>query len=318
MMKDRIIVISGPTGIGKSNVAVELAKKLKNAEIISSDSMQIYKEMNIGTAKFTDEEMDGVKHHMINEVSIYDAFSVYDYQKKAKMLINDMNKSGTIPIIIGGTGLYINSLLYKLDFSGEAEDKELRAKLNKEAEQYGKDYLYNKLKALDPKYAEKLSLNDTFRIIRALEVIYKSGNKYSEENKNFREYNDEYNKLIYILQTDRALLYDRINKRVDNMLDAGLLNEVKSIIKDMSDEEISLNRALLAIGYKELISYLQGEITYERAVELIKQKSRNYAKRQITWFRRESEANFIDMNFDSIENTVNTIYNDIMKRWKNE
>lgn len=317
-MKEKIIVISGPTGIGKSKVAVELAKKLGNAEIISSDSMQIYKEMSIGTAKVTDEEMSDIKHHMIDEVSIHDSFSVYDYQKKAKKLISDMNERGTIPIIIGGTGLYINSLLYKLDFSSEAEDKELREKLNKEAELYGKEYLYNKLKALDPEYAEKLSVNDTFRIIRALEVIYKSGNKYSEENKNFREYNDEYDKLIYILQTDRELLYDRINKRVDKMFAAGLLDEVKDIIKDMSSEEIASNRALLAIGYKELISYLQGEITYERAVELIKQKSRNYAKRQLTWFRRESEANFIDMDFEDIEQTINTIYNDIMKRWKNE
>lgn len=317
-MKEKIIVISGPTGIGKSKVAVELAKKLGNTEIISSDSMQIYKEMSIGTAKVTDEEMSGIKHHMIDEVSIHDNFSVYDYQKKAKKLISDMNKQGTIPIIIGGTGLYINSLLYKLDFSSEAEDKELREKLNKEAELYGKEYLYNKLKELDPEYAEKLSVNDTFRIIRALEVIYKSGNKYSEENKNFREYNDEYDKLIYILQTDRGLLYDRINKRVDKMFVAGLLDEVKEIIKDMSSEKIASNRALLAIGYKELISYMQGEITYERAVELIKQKSRNYAKRQLTWFRRESEANFIDMNFEDIDQTLNTIYNDIMKRWKNE
>lgn len=317
-MKKKIIVISGPTGIGKSKVAVELAKKLGNAEIISSDSMQIYKEMSIGTAKVTNEEMSGIKHHMIDEVSIHDNFSVYDYQKKTKKLISDMNKRGTIPIIIGGTGLYINSLLYKLDFSSEAEDKELREKLNKEAELYGKEYLYNKLKELDPEYAEKLSVNDTFRIIRALEVIYKSGNKYSEENKNFREYNDEYDKLIYILQTDRDLLYDRINKRVDKMFAAGLLDEVKDIIKDMSSEEIASNRALLAIGYKELISYLQGEITYERAVDLIKQKSRNYAKRQLTWFRRESEANYIDVNFEDIDQTVNTIYNDIMKRWKNE
>ena len=317
-MKEKIIIISGPTGIGKSKVAVELAKRLGNAEIISSDSMQIYKEMSIGTAKITDEEMSGVKHHMIDEVSIHDSFSVYDYQKKAKKLISDMNDRGTIPIIIGGTGLYVNSLLYKLDFSSEAEDKELREKLNKDAELYGKKYLYNKLKELDPEYAEKLSVNDTFRIIRALEVIYKSGNKYSEENKNFREYNDEYDKLIYILQTDRELLYDRINKRVDKMFDAGLLDEVKYIIKDMTSEEIASNRALLAIGYKELISYLQGEITYERAVDLIKQKSRNYAKRQLTWFRRESEANFIDMNFEDINQTVNTIYNDIMKRWKNE
>ncbi len=317
-MKEKIIIISGPTGIGKSKVAVELAKRIGNAEIISSDSMQIYKEMSIGTAKVTDEEMSDIKHHMIDEVSIHDSFSVYDYQKKAKKLISDMNKQGTIPIIIGGTGLYINSLLYKLDFSSEAEDKELREKLNKEAELYGKDYLYNKLKELDPVYAEKLSVNDTFRIIRALEVIYKSGNKYSEENKNFREYNDEYDKLIYILQTDRGLLYDRINKRVDKMFAAGLLDEVKDIIKDMSSEKIASNRALLAIGYKELISYLQGEITYERAVDLIKQKSRNYAKRQLTWFRRESEANFIDMNFEDIDQIVNTIYNDIMKRWKNE
>lgn len=317
-MKKKIIVISGPTGIGKSKVAVELAKKLGNAEIISSDSMQIYKEMSIGTAKVTNEEMSGIKHYMIGEVSIHDNFSVYDYQKKTKKLISDMNERGTIPIIIGGTGLYINSLLYKLDFSSEAEDKELREKLNKEVELYGKEYLYNKLKELDPEYAEKLSVNDTFRIIRALEVIYKSGNKYSEENKNFREYNDEYDKLIYILQTDRELLYDRINKRVDKMFAAGLLDEVKDIIKDMSSEEIASNRALLAIGYKELISYLQGEITYERAVDLIKQKSRNYAKRQLTWFRRESEANFIDMNFEDIEQTVNTIYNDIIKRWKNE
>ena len=317
-MKEKILVISGPTGIGKSKVAVELAKKLGNAEIISSDSMQIYKEMKIGTAKVTDEEMSGIKHHMIDEVSIHDNFSVYDYQKKAKKLISDMNERGIIPIIIGGTGLYINSLLYKLDFSSEAEDKALREKLSTEAKEFGKEHLYNKLKELDPKYAEKLSVNDTFRIIRALEVIYKSGNKYSEENKDFRVYNDEYDKLIYILQTDRALLYDRINKRVDKMLEAGLLDEVKDIIKDMSTQEIASNRALLAIGYKELISYLQGELTYDRAVELIKQKSRNYAKRQLTWFRRESEANFIDVNFDDIDQTIDTMYKDIRKRWNNE
>lgn len=229
-----------------------------------------------------------------------------------------MNECGTIPIIIGGTGLYINSLLYKLDFSSEAEDKELRENLNKEAEQYGKEHLFNKLKDLDSEYAEKLSVNDTFRIIRALEVIYKSGNKYSEENKNFRAYNDEYDKLIYILQTDRELLYDRINKRVDKMLEAGLLEEVKNIVKDMKKEEIASNRALLAIGYKEIIAYLNGEITYERAVDLIKQKSRNYAKRQLTWFRRESQAKFVDIDFNHVDDAVNTIYNDIMKRWNNE
>ena len=288
---ENLIIITGPTGIGKTELSLELAKKYKG-EIISSDSMQIYKKLNIGTAKI-DLNKTRIPHHMIDIIEPSDNFTVADFKNQAKKIITDINNRGGLPFLIGGTGLYINSLVYNLDFTETEPDYDYRDKLREILDQEGSEFLYEKLQDQDRAMAEKIHKNNAQRIIRALEIL-KSGNKKGD---NFREENKDYN-LIYIgLNMDRAKLYEKINQRVDKMIDLGLVDEVKNLLDEGLDKK---SQSLKAIGYKEVISYLDGEIDFDEMVDLIKKNSRHYAKRQLTWFRRDKRIKWFDRESDTI------------------
>lgn len=288
---DNLVIITGPTGIGKTELSLELAKKYKG-EIISSDSMQIYKKLNIGTAKI-DLNNTSIPHHMIDIIEPSDNFTVADFKNSAKKIIADINNRNGLPFLVGGTGLYINSLVYNLDFTETEPDYEYRDELREILEEEGSEFLYEKLQDQDRDMAEKIHKNNGQRIIRALEIL-KSGNKKGD---NFREENKDYN-LIYIgLNMDRSKLYEKINQRVDKMIDLGLVDEVKNLLDEGLDKN---SQSLKAIGYKEVISYLDGEIDFDEMVDLIKKNSRHYAKRQLTWFRRDKRIKWFDRESDTI------------------
>ena len=288
---ENLIIITGPTGIGKTELSLELAKKYKG-EIISCDSMQIYKKLNIGTAKI-DLNKTSIPHHMVDIIEPSDNFTVADFKNSAKKIITNINKRGGLPFLVGGTGLYINSLVYNLDFTETEPDYEYRDELREILEEEGSEFLYEKLQDQDRDMAEKIHKNNGQRIIRALEIL-KSGNKKGD---NFREENKDYN-LIYIgLNMDRAKLYEKINQRVDKMIDLGLVDEVKNLLDEGLDKN---SQSLKAIGYKEVISYLDSEIDFAEMVDLIKKNSRHYAKRQLTWFRRDKRIKWFDRESDTI------------------
>ncbi len=283
-----LIVIVGPTASGKTALSISLAKKF-NSEIISADSMQIYKEMDIATAKPTKAEMDGIVHHLIDFAEINHRFSVAEYLALAREKIKDIYSRGKNIIIVGGTGLYINSLIDNIEFEDEKENN-LRQDLIKEAEQKGGEFMLNKLYALDPEYAEKLYPNDIGRIIRGIEINLIFGHCMSEHKRLSRENVSPYNPFILgIAYKDREKLYERINKRVDIMLESGLLNEAKEFFKKLNKQDT----AVQAIGYKELFPYFNGQISFEEAVENLKKATRNYAKRQITWFKKDQRINWL-------------------------
>lgn len=277
-IKNRIIIICGPTASGKSALAVECAKKL-NTEIISADSMYIYKDLDIGTAKPTIEEMDGIKHHLINQVSPFESFSVSDYKNLADPIINNLLNNGKTPIICGGTGFYINALLYDLSYGNGQANLIAREKYQKIASKNGNLFVYNILQSLDPKTAEKLHFNDVKRVIRALE-IYESGYKKSDICDDLTP---KYNYVAYYIDHPRQTLYDRINERVDLMIRNGLIEEVENLIKRGIKKN---HQCMQAIGYKEVYEYLEGTISIERAIDDIKLNTRHYAKRQITYFKK--------------------------------
>lgn len=288
---ENLVIITGPTGIGKTELSLELAKKYKG-EIISSDSMQIYKKLNIGTAKI-DLNKTCIPHHMIDIIEPSDNFTVADFKNSAKKIITDINNRDGLPFLVGGTGLYINSLVYNLDFTETEPDYEYRDELREILEEEGSEFLYEKLQDQDRDMAEKIHKNNGQRIIRALEIL-KSGNKKGD---NFREENKDYN-LIYIgLNMDRSKLYEKINQRVDKMIDLGLVDEVKNLLDEGLDKN---SQSLKAIGYKEVISYLDGEIDFDEMVDLIKKNSRHYAKRQLTWFRRDKRIKWFDRESGTI------------------
>lgn len=288
---ENLVIITGPTGIGKTELSLELAKKYKG-EIISSDSMQIYKKLNIGTAKI-DLNKTSIPHHMIDIIEPSDNFTVADFKNSAKKIITDINNRDGLPFLVGGTGLYINSLVYNLDFTETEPDYEYRDELREILEEEGSEFLYEKLQDQDRNMAEKIHKNNGQRIIRALEIL-KNGNKKGD---NFREENNDYN-LIYIgINMDRAKLYQKINQRVDKMIDLGLVDEVKNLLDEGLDKN---SQSLKAIGYKEVISYLDGEIDFDEMVDLIKKNSRHYAKRQLTWFRRDKRIKWFDRESDAI------------------
>lgn len=298
---EKLVIITGPTGIGKTEISLKLAKKYKG-EIISSDSMQIYKKLDIGTAKL-DLSKTTIPHYMIDVVEADENFSVAEFKNKSKKIISDINERGGIPFVVGGTGLYINSLVYNLDFTETEADYQYRNELNKILEKDGSEALYNKLLDLNSDMAEKIHKNNGQRIIRALEIL-KNGN---EKGNNFRQENKDYN-LVYIgLNMDRERLYDRINDRVDKMINLGLVEEVKGLLNDGIDKN---SQSLKAIGYKEVISYLDNEIDYDEMVELIKKNSRHYAKRQLTWFRRDDRIKWFDREsenlLEDIENYIDS------------
>ena len=311
-MKEKLCIITGPTGIGKTNLSLELAKTL-NGEIISSDSMQIYKYMDIGTAKISHLDMDNVPHHLVNSIYPDEDFTVSDFKSQCKGLITEINKRKRLPIVVGGTGLYINSLVYDLNFTEVAFDPLIREKYEEVAKNKGLNYLHKLLEDIDVISSKKINANDKKRVIRALEIYDITGITMSEYNKDFRKENKDYNLVMICLNMDRLKLYDKINKRVDIMIEEGLVEEVKSLL-NMGYDPNSV--ALQGIGYKEIIMYCDGRLKLEESINLIKQKSRNYAKRQLTWFRRDSRIKWINIDefedFNSLKNfTLNHILESI-------
>lgn len=282
MEKEPLIVIVGPTAVGKTDIAIALAKSL-DGEIVSADSMQIYKYMDIGTAKPTVEEREGIPHYMIDVVDPDQEFSVAQFQQEAKAAIEDINQRGKLPILAGGTGLYINSLIYPMDFTDAGEDPEFRKKMRALASEKGNKYLHKKLYEIDPDTAQRLHYNDIRRIIRALEVHHLTGKPMSHYNQNLKNADKPYNSIIIGLTMDRKKLYNRINHRVDIMLEKGLVEEVKGLLEMGYNKNLT---SMQGLGYKEIIAYLEGKRTLTEATEILKRDTRRFAKRQYTWFKR--------------------------------
>lgn len=282
------IIILGSTATGKTGLSIDLAKAL-NSEIINADSMYIYKDLNIGTAKPTDDEMAGVKHHLISFIEPTSTFNVSEYRDYVIKIINDMKSRNLIPIIVGGTGFYIDSLIKNYSYGGVEKNLALRKSLQDELEKFGKEYIYNKLKALDINAYNRLHINDTKRVIRAIEIATLSA------NKNIDNLEEPVLKkpLLIGLNMPREILYDRINKRVDIMINNGLIDEIKALCsRGLNPID---HQSMKGIGYKELYDYLNGNSTLDDAIELIKQHTRNYAKRQVTWFKRNENINWFNI-----------------------
>lgn len=312
MKKIPLIILTGPTAVGKTALSIELAKDL-NAEIISADSMQIYEYMDIGSAKVTKEEMDGVTHHMIDEVKPDFPFSVSEFQDRANKYIKEVANKGKNVLVTGGTGLYLNSLIYNMDFAKSNSNSKIREELEKELKDKGIDYMHDKLKSLDSEAACRIHKNNTKRVIRALEVCL-DGKKMQDFSNDLR-YNEGYLPIIIVLNRDREILYNRINKRVDIMMESGLIEEVKKLLSMGYDKNLI---SMQGIGYKEIIKYLEGEYTLDEAVEIIKRDSRRYAKRQITWFKRYKDSEWFDLEkYDNMELLKEDIMNFIENISKN-
>lgn len=301
MNKPKIIVICGPTASGKTALSIQLAKKI-NGEIVSADSMQIYEDMDIGTAKPTVEEMDGVKHYLIGNVSPTLRYSVANFKKDAINAIEEILKKGKTPIIVGGTGLYVDSLVNGIDYDDLEIDLGYRNQLEKISEEQGLETLYNKAVEIDPVAMEKISNNDKKRIFRVLEIYNATGKTKTQQEIESRKKDNPYDYIVFAINMDREKLYERINKRVDIMLENGLVEEVKNLISKYDE----LPTAIQGLGYKEVVQYLNNEISYDEMVEKIKQETRRYAKRQLTWFRRNKEITWIN-GLDDIQNNLNII-----------
>ena len=297
-----ILILVGPTAVGKTSTSIAVAEKL-DGEIVSSDSMQIYKHMDIGTAKVTTEEMQGIKHYMIDEILPDEKFSVSDFQEKANHYIKNIYAKDKLPIVVGGTGLYVNSLVYDLDFSKTVSNEDFRKKCENDIQKFGNEYLYEKLKKIDPDSLDRIHMNDTKRLIRALEIFHETGEPMSKYSKNFRRPSPLYEIIMIGLNRDRKQLYDRINLRVELMLEEGLVDEVKSLLEKGYDKDLT---SMQGLGYKEVIKYLNNEYDYEEAIRVLKRDSRRFAKRQLTWFRRDKRIKWI--NVDEFDN-----HQDIMR-----
>jgi len=291
-MKKQIVVICGPTASGKTALSIALAKAF-NGEVVSADSMQIYRRMDIGTAKPTLEERDGVPHHMLDVAEPGESYSVSRYAEEASACVEDILARGRLPIVCGGTGLYIDGLIRGTDFQPAGTDSGLREQLEGEWETQGAEAMMARLAAVDPDSAARLHLSDKRRILRALEVYLATGETITVHNARSKAVPPRYEALMIGLNTEpRQILYDRIDRRVDVMLEQGLLQEVRSLLEDGLLE----GTAAQAIGYKELLAHFRGEMPLEQAADLIRQKSRNYAKRQLTWFRRDERVKWIVYN----------------------
>lgn len=309
-MKKKILVIGGPTAVGKTELSIELAKIL-NGEIISADSMQIYKYMDIGSAKVSKEEMNGVVHHLIDVVDPSINFSVADYKEQGEKVINEILSRGKLPIIVGGTGLYINSLTCNMNFTEAEKDEEYRKELDKLANEYGNNYIHEMLKDIDPISYKEIHANNRKRVIRALEVYKLTGKPFSSYNAGEDFYKSEYDVHYYVLTMDREKLYERINLRVDIMMEKGLLEECIKL-KEMG--YTSSMQSMQGIGYKEILYYLEGDVKLQEAIDMIKQGSRNYAKRQLTWFRRDPRVTFLDKDKLSDVEILEKVIGDIGKK----
>ncbi|NPC92683.1 tRNA (adenosine(37)-N6)-dimethylallyltransferase MiaA [Bacillus sp. WMMC1349] len=288
--KPSVIVMIGPTAVGKTQLSVMLAASL-NAEIISGDSMQIYRKMDIGTAKIKEEEMNGIRHHLLDIKDATEPFSVAEYQQIVREKIAEIEDRGKLPMIVGGTGLYIQSVLYDYSFTEEAGDSKFRAEMERLAVEKGNEYVHSLLKERDTKAAEAIHQNNVRRVIRALEILHTSKKTMSQHIKD-QQKQLLYNTALVGLTMDRQVLYDRINNRVDLMMDEGLLEEARQFFED---EKVRHSQSVQAIGYKELFAYFEGRETLSEAVETLKRNSRRYAKRQLTWFRNKMDVTWFDM-----------------------
>ena len=300
-----LIILSGPTAVGKTKLSIELAKSL-NAEIISADSMQVYRGMDIGTAKITADEMEGIRHHLIDIISPFDEWNVTEFVKRSKEAINEIVAGGKVPIVTGGTGFYIQALIKDVDFSNE-EDTSVRDELIRTADEKGSEYLYQMLREVDPESAEIIHKNNVKRVIRALEFFRLHGKKISEHNKEQTVDNSPYNYLYFVLNDERSRLYERIDRRVDIMIDNGLVDEVASLRNRGLDLSYV---SMQGLGYKEIYRYLSGEITLDEAVYILKRDTRHFAKRQLTWFKREENVIMFDK---SRYNNDNEILNEMIE-----
>lgn len=303
MVKKQVIVICGPTASGKTSLGIKLAKKI-DGEIVSCDSMQIYKDMTIGTAKPTYEERKEAVHHLVDFVLPNERYSVAEYKKDAENIIEQIINKGKKPIIVGGTGLYLNSLVYGIDYSNIETDLRYREELEKRVKEEGLEKLYDEAKKIDEEAIKKISPNDKKRILRILEIYHTTGKNKTELEEISRKNGPKYDYKVYVLNMDRSILYDRINKRVDKMIKDGLIEEVKSLLEKYKE----FPTAMQGLGYKEVVEYLENKLSKEEMIEKIKKETRRYAKRQITWFKSYKEAIWLDA---SKENNVDIILKNI-------
>ena len=301
MTKEKLIILAGPTASGKTSVSIDLAKRL-NGEIISADSMQVYKYMDVGTAKISRGEMCGIKHHLIDVLDPKEDFNIVKFQNMVKIAIKEITKRGHLPIIVGGTGFYIQSIIYDIDFDNEEDNTSIREEIEREYESLGADYMYERLKKIDSISAQNIHKNNKKRIIRAIEYFMINNAPISSHNETQRNKTSPYDFRFFVLNPPRDILYERINQRVDIMAEKGLLKEVKSLKQmGLSKHNISMQ----GIGYKEIIEYLEGDVSLETAIENIKQNTRHMAKRQVTWFKREKDVIYIDpYSFENNEKIV--------------
>ena len=289
-MKKPLIILTGPTAVGKTKASIQLAKTI-GGEIISADSMQVYKEMDIGSAKIRPEEMENVPHYLVDVLEPDEEFHVVRFQQMAKEAMDKIYAAGHIPIIVGGTGFYIQALLYDIDFTENDGDNTFRSKMEEFANIHGVQALHDKLREVDPVSADTIHANNVKRVIRALEFYHQTGKKISEHNEEERQKESPYTFVYFVLNDERSNLYNRINLRVDLMVKEGLLEEVKALKeKGYTKDMVSMQ----GLGYKEIFDYLEGEISLEEAIYRIKRDTRHFAKRQITWFKREREVTWID------------------------
>ena len=296
-MKKTLLILTGPTAVGKTRLSIKLAKAV-NGEIISADSMQVYRYMDIGSAKIKPEETEGVPHHLIDVLDPEEEFNVVTFQKMCKKCMEEIYGRGHVPILTGGTGFYIQSVLYDIDFTENAEDTTIRDRLEKEAKEKGAEYLHQKLQEVDPASAEAIHANNIKRVIRALEFYEQTGEKISLHNETERQKESAYTSCYFVLNDDREKLYERIDRRVDEMLAEGLVAEVEALKKRGCTRKLV---SMQGLGYKEILAYLDGEYSLEEAVYRIKRDTRHFAKRQITWFKREKEVIWInkpDFSYD--------------------
>lgn len=297
-MEKRLIILTGPTAVGKTDLSIQLAKQV-NGAIISADSMQVYKYMDIGSAKILPAQMQGVPHYLIDEFLPDEEFNVVRFQQYAKKYIQEIYHHGQIPILTGGTGFYIQAVLYDIDFSDQNADSDYRRELEELALSRGTQYLHDLLAAVDPPSAEAIHANNQKRIIRALEYFRLTGERISEHNKRERQKQTPYRAAYFVLNDDRARLYERIDRRVDTMIADGLVEEVRRLrAMGYTKELVSMQ----GLGYKELFPYFDGECTLDEAVSVMKRDTRHFAKRQLTWFRREKDVIWVNKQMFSYDN----------------
>lgn len=301
MTKNKLIILAGPTASGKTSVSIDLAKRI-GGEIISADSMQVYKYMDVGTAKISVEEMQGVKHHLIDVLDPNEDFNIVKFQNMVKSSIEEIVKNGHIPILVGGTGFYIQSIIYDIDFNNEDDNSSIRKTLEEEYDTFGADFMHEKLKKIDMVSADSIHKNNKKRIIRAIEYFMINNIPISLHNESQRKKSSPYDYRFFVLNPPRDILYERINQRVDIMVGKGLVDEVKSLKeRGLSKANISMQ----GIGYKEILEYLEGDTSIEAAIENIKQNTRHMAKRQVTWFKREKDVIYVDpFSFESNDKIV--------------